>query len=80
MESKKSGLSAASLTLGIISIILFGFWYVTMPAGVVALIFGIRGAKKTGSKVAKAGIITAIVGLSLFILFYMAAILIIFLG
>ena len=80
MERKRSGLSVASLTLGIISIVLFGFWYVAMPAGVLALVFGVRGAKKTGSKLAKAGIITAIVGLSLFALFYVAALLIIFLG
>lgn len=80
MESKKSGLSVASLTLGIISIVLFSFWYVAMPTGILALIFGVKGAKRTGSKLAKAGIITAIVGLSLFVLFYMAAILLIIWG
>lgn len=78
MENKKSGLSVASLTLGIISLILYGFWYVTMPAGILALIFGGKAVKKTGSKLAKAGIITATVGLSLFILYYGAAILLIF--
>ena len=78
MENKKSGLSTASLTLGIISIVLCAFWYIAMPAGILALVFGMKGVNKTGSKVAKAGIVTAIVGLTLFTLFYMAAILIIF--
>ena len=78
MENKKSGLSVASLTLGIISIILFGFWYIALPAGILSLIFGTKGIKKSGSKVAKAGIITSIVGLSLFLLYYVAAILIVF--
>lgn len=80
MEKKKSILPVVSLALGIISIVLFGFWYVTLPAGILALVFGGKAVKKLGSKLAKAGIITAIVGLSLFLLYYGAAIILIFLG
>lgn len=79
MEKKKSGLAVASLTLGILSIVLFGFWYMALPTGILAIIFGNKSVKKYGSKIAKAGIITAIIGLSIFLLYYMAAILIIFL-
>ena len=77
MEKKKTGLAVASLTLGIISILLCGFWYMTLPAGILALVFGSKAVKRSGSKLAKAGIVTAIVGLSLFVLYYVAAILII---
>lgn len=77
IEKKKSGLGVASLTLGIISVILCGFWYVAIPAGILAIVFGLKSVKQTGSKLAKAGIITAIAGLSLFILYYGAAILLI---
>ena len=77
MEKKKTGLAVASLTLGIISIVLFGFWYIAIPTGVLALVFGGKAVKRSGSKLAKAGIITAIVGLSLFLLYYTAAILLI---
>lgn len=34
MEKKKSGLAVASLTLGIISILLCGFWYMAVPSGI----------------------------------------------
>ena len=78
MEKKKSGLAVASLTLGILSIILFGFWYMALPTGVLAIIFGNKSVKKYGSGMAKAGIITAIIGLSIFALYYVAALLIIF--
>ena len=76
-DKKKTGLAAASITLGIISIILSGFWYIVLPAGILALIFGAKTAKRYGSKLGKAGIVTSIIGLSLFLLYYGAAILII---
>ena len=78
MEKKKTGLAVASLTLGVISIILSWFWYVTMPAGIMAVIFGTKCVKKTGNTCAKAGIITGIIGLALFVFFYGAALTIIF--
>lgn len=78
MEKKKSGLAVASLTLGIISIVLFGFWYIALPTGILAIILGNKSVKKYGSNMAKAGIITAIIGLSIFALYYVAAFLLIF--
>ncbi len=77
MEKKKTSLCVASFVLGIISIILSGYWYVVIPAGILALVLGAKGNAKTGSKLAKAGIIMGIVGLALFLLYYGAAILII---
>lgn len=67
---EKTGMPVASLVLGIISIITNLFWYITLPTGVLAIIFGAKSAKKTGSKIGKAGLITGIVGLSLFVFVY----------
>ena len=67
---EKTGMPVASLVLGIISIVTNLFWYVTLPTGVLAIIFGAKSAKKTGSKIGKAGLITGIVGLSLFTFVY----------
>ena len=36
----KSSLGVASLTLGIISIVFSLFWYITLPTGILAIIFG----------------------------------------
>ncbi len=66
----KTGMPVASLVLGIISIITNLFWYITLPTGILAIVFGAKSAKKTGSKIGKAGLITGIVGLSLFAFVY----------
>lgn len=64
-EKKKSGMGVAALVLGIISIVTALFWYISMPTGILAIIFGAKSAKKIGSKLGKAGLATGIVGLSL---------------
>ena len=62
---KKSGMSVAALTLGIISLITNLFWYIALPTGVLAIIFGAITTKKIGSKMGKAGLITGIIGIVL---------------
>ncbi len=79
-NKNKSAMSIASLTLGIISILTNWFWYVTLPTGILAIVFGAKSVKRTGTKVGKAGMITGIVGLSLFILSYVGMILILVLA
>lgn len=69
MENK-SGLNVASLTLGILSILTALFWYLALPCGILAIVLGAKAIKKTGSKLGKAGLITGIVGLSLFLFIY----------
>lgn len=59
-----------SLVLGIISILTSLFWYMSIPTGIVAIIFGVKSYKKIGSKLGLAGMITGIVGLSLSLLIY----------
>lgn len=77
---KNSVMPAISLTLGIISIISALFWYVSLPSGIIALIFGIKSYKKEGSKLSLAGLITGIVGLALFTLIYISLIIILLLN
>ena len=75
MEDKnRSGMPVASLVLGIVSIVSSLFWYISLPTGILAIVFGAKSAKRTGSKLGKAGLITGIVGLSLFAFFYIGMI------
>ena len=69
-DKRKSGMPVASQTLGIVSIVTALFWYITLPTGVLAIIFGAISAKKLGSKLGKAGLITGIVGLAMFAFIY----------
>ena len=82
MEENKNKMvmNIASLVLGIISIVSSLFWYITLPTGILAIIFGVKAAKISGSKLAKAGMITGIVGVSLFAFIYIGLTLIIILS
>lgn len=73
---RKSPFGVAALVLGILSVVFASFWYVSVPSGVLAIIFGRKGIKQVGSRLAKAGFILGIIGLALFILLYVSAIII----
>ena len=79
-ENKKHAMHIVSLVLGIISIITNWFWYMSIPTGILAIIFGVKTAKNFGSKIGKAGLITGIVGLSLCIFAYTGMAIILFLA
>lgn len=68
----KSVMHIASLVLGIISIVSALFWYIVLPSGILAIILGAKSAKKTGSKLGKAGMIMGIIGLALFAFIYIS--------
>ena len=68
-------LDVDSLVLGILSILTALFWYITLPSGILAIIFGVKSAHKTGSKIGKAGMILGIIGLALFAFIYISLIL-----
>lgn len=70
-ENNKYVIHIISLVLGIISIVTSLFWYITIPTGVIAIVLGVKSAKRFGSKLGKAGMITGIVGLSLFVFIYL---------
>lgn len=77
---KYSSMNIAALVLGIISILSALFWYITLPTGVLAIVFGAKSASKLGSKLGKAGLVTGIIGLALFSFIYASTILLILLS
>ena len=79
-KKKKSGMGVAALVLGIISIISALFWYISIPTGILGIVFGAISAKKIGSKLGKSGLITGIVGLTLCAFNYISMILILLLA
>ncbi len=76
----KSVIHIVSLVLGIISIVSALFWYITLPTGITAIVLGVKSSRRTGSKMGKAGMITGIVGLSLFAFMYIGIILLLVLA
>lgn len=62
---KRCPYGVASLTLGILSIVFFLFWCISIPSGILAIVFGIKAKKMVDSKLGTAGKITGIVGLSI---------------
>lgn len=63
----KSGMSIASMVLGIVSIVFFCAWYLSGPMAIVSIILGAISLKKkkAGKGMSIAGIICASVGLIL---------------
>lgn len=76
-NKNKSAMGIAGFVLGIVSILSTLFWYITLPTGVLAIVFGAKSARKTGSKIGKAGLILGIIGLSIFTFIYISLIMII---
>ena len=68
-----------SLVLGIISIVTTLFWYISLPAGITAIVLGAKSYKNEGKKLGLAGLITGIVGVSLCLLIYITLVIIIIL-
>ena len=79
-NKEKSTIAIAGFVLGIISILSALFWYITLPSGILAIIFGAKSVKRIGSKLGKAGLIMGIIGLSLFAFIYISIILILMLA
>ncbi len=76
-EKNKRALNISSLVLGIISLISGFFYYISLPAGILAIIFGTISIRKTGSKMAKAGLILGIIGISICLFLYITMMIII---
>ena len=68
-----------SLVLGIISILTALLYYISLPSGIISIVMGVKTYKKHGSKVAVAGFITGIVGLSLTLIIYITFIILLLL-
>ena len=60
------GMAIAAMILGIVSIVLCCIWYISIIAGVVAIVLGIMYNKKNGKcGMATAGIVCGIIGMIL---------------
>lgn len=73
-DKNKSAMAIASLPLGIISIITNLFWYLSLPTGILAIIFGAKTTRNLGSKLGKAGLITGIIGVAMCAFVYISII------
>ncbi|MBQ7802367.1 DUF4190 domain-containing protein [Candidatus Saccharibacteria bacterium] len=60
---KKSSLHVVAFVLGIVSVLTPLFYYLALPSGILAIIFGTKSVSKTGSRLGKAGLILGILGL-----------------
>ena len=70
-KSGYSAMPAASLALGIVSILTTLFWYMSIATVVLAIVFRVKSIHRTNSKAGRAGMILGIVGLSICIVIYL---------
>lgn len=72
-QNDSKGLSIASMVLGIVSLVLFCIWFISIPAGVIGLILGgvSLATKKGGKGMAIAGLVCSLVGVSLYIIVFL---------
>lgn len=74
VSKKYNGLNIASMVLGIVAIVLWCMWFLSIPCAILALIFGIIGIKKPGKGMAIAGIVTGAITLAIWALIFVFAI------
>jgi hypothetical protein len=68
-----NGMAIAALVLGIVSLALFCVLYVSLPCGILAIVFGIVGRSRaragaSGGGMATAGLVCGVIGVALFVL------------
>ncbi len=64
------GISIAAMVCGIISIVLWSIWYISIALGIIALVLGIMGYKRGRQGMATAGIVTGSVTLGLWVMVF----------
>ena len=62
-KSDRKGFGIAAMVLGIVSLVFFCLWYISISCAILAVIFGILGVKSTGKGMAITGIVTGSIGL-----------------
>ena len=66
-EKDRKGFAIAAMVLGLVSIVLFCLWFVSIPCGILAIIFGILSFSSSKKAMAITGFITG--GIGIFISF-----------
>lgn len=61
-KKDKKNFCIASLVLGIVALVFFCIWYISIPCAILAIIFGILGIKSENKGMAIAGLITGSIG------------------
>lgn len=69
-EKDRKGLAIAAMVLGIVSLVLFCVWYISVPCAILAVVFGILSLKSSKKGMAIAGISTGAVGFVLMLILY----------
>lgn len=62
-KKDKKGFCIASMVLGIVALVFFCVWYISIPCGILAVTFGILGVKSMNKGMAIAGLVTGSIGL-----------------
>lgn len=70
----KKGFSIAALVLGIVAIVLCCIWYISIPCGILAIIFGVLGIKSSKKGMSIAGVTTGTIGLIISLIIFFALI------
>lgn len=70
-KQKIYGLNIAALVLGIVSLVLWCVWFISIPCSIIALIFGIIGVKKAGKSMAIGGIVTGSIALAIWVILFL---------
>ncbi len=69
-ERRHSSAHIVAFICGLLALLGHLFWYIALPTGIIAIIFGAKSAKKTASKLGKAGLILGIIGLAAMVFAY----------
>lgn len=70
-KKDRKGFAIAALVLGIVALVLFCIYYISIPCGILAIIFGILAIKSSGKGMAIAGLVTGSIGLFLTLLIFL---------
>ncbi len=69
-KTKRKNNGVDAFLLSIISILGILFWYICLPASIYSIVRSVKSVKKTGSRLAKAAFILAIIGLTIHFILY----------
>ena len=74
-DSKKSGegkgFSVTAMILGIVSLVLWCYWPLSITCAVLAIIFGVIGKKKAGRGMAITGLVLGIITLCIWVIIFL---------
>ena len=72
---RHSAMHVAAFVLGLIAVIGNMFWYISIPCGILAIVFGVKSARALASRLGKAGFILGIIGIALTVFIYVSIVL-----